>query len=530
MATKVVCLLIVRGALASVLLVPSVDISRIFAAETQTSFRNALIQQGMLEISGVRGLEALQLEAMSALMSCELRNPELFTLAILEDGTRRNTVASQTIRGVSEPFEEKLNQACPKFSIASQKFRRLITLVGDAFITAFDSAFSVHVDRDKICDDDDDPTCAQYSSFTEALSTARQLDHFHVYSAPFARERDYSIEFHSDDGLFIAIPPPVIISSQGLSTSASRDFRGFEVKLDSGEIREIKTRSKNSVVFVLGAGMDRWIQFTGKHPRPGGVLHAVKVPLGVTRMWFGRMFLPPDDAFGVDVDIPFREYRKRVEQGDLHPTVACGAPQQLVHNARLDSKCGEGGYRCWRKCYYMDVNVTCGEDSQLECVSQSSGKSCDPEQHGCKPICSGVSTGSFCNKDISVTMYMEGFVSPGDSKEACIIFLFGGWTLDSKWKFSLACLGTVALGMVLEVLILFRRRIRDPQNKWRRSRFLFVSLEMLSYGTQVLLGYLLMLVAMTYSSPLFGCVIAGLVIGHIAFNLEGLCQQLSTLS
>eukprot|EP00954_Amorphochlora_amoebiformis_P005334 420862-Amorphochlora_amoeboformis.AAC.1 len=293
MATKVVCLLIVRGALASVLLVPSVDISRIFAAETQTSFRNALIQQGMLEISGVRGLEvafcfrviggvhviipqALQLEAMSALMSCELRNPELFTLAILEDGTRRNTVASQTIRGVSEPFEEKLNQACPKFSIASQKFRRLITLVGDAFITAFDSAFSVHVDRDKICDDDDDPTCAQYSSFTEALSTARQLDHFHVYSAPFARERDYSIEFHSDDGLFIAIPPPVIISSQGLSTSASRDFRGFEVKLDSGEIREIKTRSKNSVVFVLGAGMDRWIQFTGKHPRPGGVLHAVK--------------------------------------------------------------------------------------------------------------------------------------------------------------------------------------------------------------------------------------------------------------
>lgn len=40
-------------------------------------------------------------------------------------------------------------------------------------------------------------------------------------------------------------------------------------------------------------------------------------------------------------------------------------------------------------------------------------------------------------------------------------------------------------------------------------------------GVQLTIGYFLMLVVMTYSGPLFLCVVVGLVMGHAAFNARG---------
>ena len=46
----------------------------------------------------------------------------------------------------------------------------------------------------------------------------------------------------------------------------------------------------------------------------------------------------------------------------------------------------------------------------------------------------------------------------------------------------------------------------------------FISLSL--FGINLALGYMAMLVAMTYSVELFSCVVVGLIIGHAIFNMK----------
>lgn len=48
------------------------------------------------------------------------------------------------------------------------------------------------------------------------------------------------------------------------------------------------------------------------------------------------------------------------------------------------------------------------------------------------------------------------------------------------------------------------------------------------YGLQLTMGYFLMLVIMTYSGPLFMCVIFGLMGGHVLFNAKDAFFPLKT--
>ena len=40
------------------------------------------------------------------------------------------------------------------------------------------------------------------------------------------------------------------------------------------------------------------------------------------------------------------------------------------------------------------------------------------------------------------------------------------------------------------------------------------------FGVNLALGYMAMLVAMTYSLELFACIVLGLIIGHAVFNMK----------
>ena len=164
--------------------------------------------------------------------------------------------------------------------------------------------------------------------------------------------------------------------------------------------------------------------------------------------------------------------------------------------------------------------------------------------HSGPPFCSGAGT----------DMHMTGFAFfPTD----CVIYLFREWRLDSAAKFAFAVLGTVLLGVLTEWLTHFRREKLAPSSATRlkgRPRLWHVAmaaiftiqaraaadaaarpparptdrpsfappaspLTRLSHP-QATLGYFLMLVAMTYQGELFIAVIAGLGLGHGAFNVH----------
>jgi len=109
------------------------------------------------------------------------------------------------------------------------------------------------------------------------------------------------------------------------------------------------------------------------------------------------------------------------------------------------------------------------------------------------------------------SMYMDGFHW---THSTCVIYLFPEWVLSTRGKLVAASFGTVVFGALLEFVIFHRRRTISafsPGYKRLAASSLF-------YGTQLTMGYMIMLIIMTYSGALFLSTVLGLVGGHIFFN------------
>ena len=153
--------------------------------------------------------------------------------------------------------------------------------------------------------------------------------------------------------------------------------------------------------------------------------------------------------------------------------------------------------------------------------------SCVPQWHstvsGVYPLLTNASSPSdtihtkYCYG--GTTMYMNGFVWEDTN---CVIYLFRSWVITSRGFLVLACIGTVLLGILLESLVWVRRKYLLPKSSARHiaphaSVVRKIMIPVLCYGIQLLFGYLLMLIVMTYSGPLVISVIMGLVLGNVIF-------------
>ncbi|KAL9179401.1 hypothetical protein ACHAXT_008691 [Thalassiosira profunda] len=110
------------------------------------------------------------------------------------------------------------------------------------------------------------------------------------------------------------------------------------------------------------------------------------------------------------------------------------------------------------------------------------------------------------------SMYMDGFNWQGTT---CVIYLFQSWVLTTPGKFTLAALGSILFGILLEFVLWKRRTVYALPAGARR-----LCLSALVYGVQLTMGYFIMLVIMTYSAPLFISTVCGMVVGHVLFNAQ----------
>ena len=63
----------------------------------------------------------------------------------------------------------------------------------------------------------------------------------------------------------------------------------------------------------------------------------------------------------------------------------------------------------------------------------------------------------FCNGGMD--MLMEGFETTKGPTNMCIILFFKAWTLNTPWKFAIACTCVALMGFSIEALIALRRTI-----------------------------------------------------------------------
>lgn len=86
----------------------------------------------------------------------------------------------------------------------------------------------------------------------------------------------------------------------------------------------------------------------------------------------------------------------------------------------------------------------------------------------------------------------------GNSKDVCVILLFPSWILDTRTKFVIACIGVIILGLVIEALLCFRRKLQKrrifPRIGGLYRRLAIVTL----FGINIASGYFAMLVCLMF--------------------------------
>jgi len=138
---------------------------------------------------------------------------------------------------------------------------------------------------------------------------------------------------------------------------------------------------------------------------------------------------------------------------------------------------------------------------------------------GTSPNKSQPAGNSFCDKQASVSMYMNGFNSLWDKNRGCVVLFFQGVILDTPWKFALGMVVVALMGIATQGLVALRPVVaaRTGHNRYVAA---------LMFGLNVAMGWFMMLVAMTFSTELFICASLGLILGHVLFNGRGGSQEI----
>jgi len=194
----------------------------------------------------------------------------------------------------------------------------------------------------------------------------------------------------------------------------------------------------------------------------------------------------------------------------------------------LEADCSTQVESCWMgnpKDYCVGV---CADGGLEQCLMPDlTVGQCD--QDGMQPDCafrcadgsSSAEANTFCDDRTNVDMYMAGFTSMYNTKRACVVLFFQGWKLDRPWKFWLAMAGVLLMGAATQGLVALRPVVSKLTNGNRVVGSLL-------FGANASLGWFMMLVAMTFSTELFICATAGLIVGHYCFASANSSEILGT--
>jgi len=560
--------------------VPTFSLDEIQLGHRLPELSEILRTTGLFAIkTGHQGSQS-QMEAMSGLCQClskttptastaTHRNLESVESILLQDGqTRRTTIATATIGQDPLPFSDKevLEEWCGVNTVnAMETVRDEVAVVSKAVVQSMDRLLGVGSTYDKR---NEGPLLETkygsiYRTMASIVDSANHLEHFHHYSKQPTIENKKTVEWHTDAGLFLTFLPAHDCQSGGVKQDDS-----FWVQLPGGEQAQAYFEP-GSVAVMMGAGAEHWLQQSPSSPMFKATRHAVKMNQSNSRVWYGMMHLVPEDSiiqesprrtFG-DMKENMKVASEKGAMDDETVAIGCGtgpleevffqpaATTSTKRRRRLQhvqdaSACNNvTNFFCWTQCleipnyeqaesyinegnslYCLDPGILARSGNQVSkavepCTGKVHNSNCQGIWHKTSPSVPGwpveynstiVVNEQYCYGGTS--MYMDGFHWIHDT--TCVIYLFPSLVLSSRARFIGACFGTIFFGMMVEAII-FRRRKSIVNFEPGMSR-LVASAGF--YALQLTMGYLVMLVVMTFSIPLFLSCITGLVLGHVVFN------------
>eukprot|EP00547_Thalassionema_nitzschioides_P017819 CAMPEP_0194234562 /NCGR_PEP_ID=MMETSP0158-20130606/2255_1 /TAXON_ID=33649 /ORGANISM="Thalassionema nitzschioides, Strain L26-B" /LENGTH=685 /DNA_ID=CAMNT_0038967785 /DNA_START=69 /DNA_END=2126 /DNA_ORIENTATION=- len=345
---------------------------------------DSLTTDGLVSITDIPGFRQIKENTLKHLHECLLdsssqEEEEIGSSVVLEatlnDGTLRRTIASATIPTLGAfPFPKNDSSPnCKAFQEKLQEFRSTIDKVTLVFANQLGSELDHSLKLPLMSTKDGEYS---FHGVADIVGNGEHLEHFHSYEK-LEKDHEDTIELHTDQGLFIAFTPSLYHNKDDRLSLSKGDFY---IETAQGDTAMVEFSLDDDLVFMLGDGVNQYINPKFRSEDPSRKLRAT--PHYVTlddkedavRVWFGRMVLPPSDAYSVKDDKTYGEIRRLLS--DNKQTAPNGLGCSSIHQRALDAApqgdeadggCPEGKFQCWFRC----MDIPAGEPSIESCTDEN---------------------------------------------------------------------------------------------------------------------------------------------------------------
>ena len=325
----------------------------------KASFLEALTNVGMVSVSGIPDMRKQEL--LSSIHECTMASKATLE-HVFPDGTRRRTMATHTVPGPggTQKIHHGDAQACDMFSKASKPFREMVAEATNVFATRLSSVLN-HQDKDTPLLSTRDRAYS-FHSLDSIVEHGEHLEHFHSYQTSKEQSEEDTVKMHTDQGLFIAFTPGLMMDSSSKASSLSG---GFFIGQQDGSTVEVEFTKEDDLVFMLGDGVNQYV-----NPKLDGMSSLRATPHALTmpkhsaeeaRVWYGRMVLPPADAVHPQhKDKTFAELRQEMIDASLsgndQDSLLAGCSNHMVARQLEETTCeeGSGTLYCWHRCMSLE--------------------------------------------------------------------------------------------------------------------------------------------------------------------------------
>ena len=195
------------------------------------------------------------------------------------------------------------------------------------------------------------------------------LEHFHSYqkltAASSESKSENTIELHTDQGLFIAFTPGLMVSHDANNNMPNmhtplQESEGFYIQTADGNTALVNLSSEDELVFMMGDGVDQYVNPMLREDSASQSLklratpHAVALPAhdaSMARVWYGLMVLPPADAYNEKEQTTYGDVRRMLSSMDPDDVPAgLGCSVDTMRALDSGSDCEEGHLQCWFRC------------------------------------------------------------------------------------------------------------------------------------------------------------------------------------
>ena len=362
-----------------------------------------LTDDGLISITDIPSFRETKTALLSQLHSCIMAIDAEGDIGVptqrFADGTIRRSFATSNLPdGGPQPIKtldeyealsgQSMSASCKKFRGHLSNFRSSVDLAMKRFAERLSKEMGASLPRPLLSTP---KNSVDYEDINQVVAGGEHLEHFHSYQkneGAVDGDDEATIEFHTDQGFFIAFTPGLIVSSDPSEESAKLSD-GFYIQDSNGEKHLMEFTEDDELVFMMGDGVNQFINNKLKDDRKvlRATPHALTLPIqddkSQARVWYGRMVLPPKDAYVPGMDSTFGEARQFLVDstqggGSIPLGIGCSSPtskavtQTSRHLSGPEDEvvCAEDELFCWFRCMKLgDYGVTEGARRTTEGAS-----------------------------------------------------------------------------------------------------------------------------------------------------------------